>query len=410
MQRLFKIYLDGFRGLSMASWMLSIVMLINRTGSMVLPFLGVYMSDHLKFELDTVGIVLSCFGIGAVVGSWLGGRLTDKWGEYYVQLWSLWLSVPLFCLYPFCKDPLLLGLLVFAQSVISELFRPANSVAITKYASPQNLTRSFSLNRMAVNLGFSFGPAMGGLLALISYDFLFYSNALAALLAGWMYLVFFRKRQRLYTIRKIRAERYMPKQIIDEAANISPYKDIPFVVFCLICTLFSISFFQLMNTLPLFYDKKMGLNQAYIGILMGVNGFVVVLFEMLLVQLSERFLQLRYTMLIGTLFCALSFGLLIFEPVFGILVLAMALLSIGEILILPFMATITANRSGPLRKGAYMGMNGMAFSIAFILAPSLGTKYALQYGFSNLWILTTILLIICSMAFFYFVPYLSRNK
>lgn len=78
-------------------------MLINRAGSMVLPFLGVYMTAHLKFSIEHTGIVLSFFGIGSVIGSWIGGFITDKIGEYKVQYLSLLLSVPLFCLIPLLK-------------------------------------------------------------------------------------------------------------------------------------------------------------------------------------------------------------------------------------------------------------------------------------------------------------------
>jgi predicted MFS family arabinose efflux permease len=96
-------YINTFKGLSREAWMLSIVMLINRSGSMVLPFLGVYMTDHLKFSLEHAGIVLSFYGIGSVAGSWLGGFLTDKFGEYYIQTWSLFLSAPIFLIIPFFR-------------------------------------------------------------------------------------------------------------------------------------------------------------------------------------------------------------------------------------------------------------------------------------------------------------------
>src|SRR5690554_840434 len=128
--KLLKIYTDSYRGLSSESWMLAIVMLINRAGSMVLPFLGVYMTDHLGFELDAAGLVLSSFGIGAVIGSWLGGILTDKKGEFQTQYMSLFLSVPVFCLMPLFTTEIGLAAIIFTQSVISEMFRPANSVAI----------------------------------------------------------------------------------------------------------------------------------------------------------------------------------------------------------------------------------------------------------------------------------------
>ncbi|RTZ49581.1 MFS transporter [Chryseobacterium arthrosphaerae] len=160
--KLINLYTSSFKGLSQESWMLALVMLINRAGSMVLPFLGVYMTNHLHFSIENSGIVLSFFGIGSVIGSWLGGMITDKIGEYRVQSLSLLLSVPLFCLIPLFTTEAGLAGIILAQSIVSETFRPANSVAITKYAKPENITRAFSLNRMAVNLGFSIGPALGG--------------------------------------------------------------------------------------------------------------------------------------------------------------------------------------------------------------------------------------------------------
>ena len=98
--KLLKIYINSSKGLSAESWMLALVMLINRSGSMVLPFLGVYMTDHLKFDIQNDGIDLSFFGIRSVVGSWFGGMITDKFGEFKVQGLSLLLSVPMFCLIP----------------------------------------------------------------------------------------------------------------------------------------------------------------------------------------------------------------------------------------------------------------------------------------------------------------------
>lgn len=134
--QILKSYTNSFKGLSQEVWMLSVVMLINRSGSMVLPFLGVYMTDYLRFSLENAGLVLSFYGIGSVLGSWLGGYLTDKFGEYYIQSWSLFLSAPIFLIIPFFPSVEMMAVLIFLQSTISDTFRPANSVAITKYAKP----------------------------------------------------------------------------------------------------------------------------------------------------------------------------------------------------------------------------------------------------------------------------------
>lgn len=191
MNKIFKIYKDAYSGLSQESWMLAIVMLLNRTGSMVLPFLGIYLIDELNFSLEESGIVLSCFGVGSLLGSTLGGYLTDKIGNFKVQALSLLLSAPLFAILPQFTTLMPVAIMMLIMSMVSMLFLPANSVAITRYAKKENITRAFSLNRMAVNLGFSFGPALGGFLSNYSYDLLFYGNAIAALIAGFAFIKFF---------------------------------------------------------------------------------------------------------------------------------------------------------------------------------------------------------------------------
>ncbi|HRP90669.1 MAG TPA: MFS transporter [Edaphocola sp.] len=408
MKKIYNVYKTSFQGLSHASWLLSIVMLINRAGSMVLPFLGIYMVDHLGFSITQSGLVLSCFGIGSLIGSWLGGYLTDKLGDYSIQAFSLFCSVPLFCLYPFYNTPLALGIIVSVQSIISTLFMPANSVAISKYAKPQNLTRSFSLNRMAINLGFSIGPAMGGLLSAVSYDLLFFGNALMALMAGLTFVLFFRKGHK---IEKLEKEQQAPKeQIENKPKERSPYRDGVFIVFTLICALYAIGFFQLMSTVPIFYKEEMRLTQGLIGLLMATNGLTVFILEMPLVHYSETRLSTAQTMFWGSMISAVSFLVLAINPNYLIMVFGMILLSVGEILILPFMSSITAQRSGEGNKGAYMGMNNLAISSAFVITPTLGTQLISWIGFSKLWIVTFILFTICAVAFYYYTPFLRKPK
>lgn len=396
-----KIYINSFRGLSAESWMLALVMLINRSGSMVLPFLGVYMTDHLNFDIKSAGIVLSFFGIGSVVGSWFGGMITDKIGEFKVQSLSLFLSVPMFCLIPLFHTEAGLAAIIFVQSSISEAFRPANSVAVSKYAKPGNITRAFSLNRMAVNLGFSVGPALGGILAAISYDFLFYSNAAGALLAGLTYVFFFRNRS------------YRNKEAIGKATSeksVSPYKDTRFIFFAAACFLFSVCFFQLLNTLTIFYKQEAKLSAETIGYILGFSGIIVVVMEMIMVQIAEKYLKLKTTMLLGTLFCAVSFGMLAADTSLWLLVVSISILSLGEIWALPFMATITSLRSGTGNKGAYMGLLGIAFSLSFIITPSLGTFIAENFGFKILWLGTGVLLGLTAIAFYFIIPWMIKDR
>lgn len=395
MKRFLTIYLDSYRGLSRPAWMLALVIFINRSGAMVLPFLGIYMTQALHFSMKEAGTVLSCFGLGAVTGSWLGGWLTDKVGHFKVQTTSLLLSVPMFCILPLFKTVETLAVGIFVLSVITDSFRPANSVSVAYYAKPENITRAFSLNRMAINLGFSIGPALGGLLALISYDWLFYGNAIGAILAGVLFFFYFRNRKGNEEVLKKETN---PEDVQKE---ISPYKDKQFILFNILTALYAICFFQLLSTLPLFYKEIHTLTEADIGMLLAYSGLVVFALEMLLVHIAERKMTSAQVIILGTILCGVSFSMLVLPGKFVLLYVSMFFLCISEILVMPFVATVTVQRSGTTNRGAYMGFGALAYAVAHIVSPYCGTRIASFYGFDVLWLLTGVITILTAIGFYF---------
>ena len=403
MKEFLRLYLDAYRGLSAPAWMLALVMLINRSGAMVIPFLGVYMINHLSFSLEDTGTVLSCFGIGAVAGSFAGGWLTDKVGHFKVQLFSLILTVPMFFLLPELNTVMKLAIGVFMLSLISETFRPANSVSIAYYSKPDNIIRSFSLNRMAMNLGFSIGPALGGFLAAISYTFLFYGNAIAAFLSAIMFFIYFRNKK---GNEKRASEVVMEKTAVKER---SPYKDVLFMLFSILCSIFTVCFFQLLSTLPLYYREVYQMTEANIGVILAFSGVVVFLLEMLLVHIAEKRLSPRDIIVLGTLLCGFSFLILNLAHGMWVLYTAMFVLCLAEILAMPFMATITLQRSTIKTRGAYMGINALSVSVAHVFSPFIGTRVAAVYGFPVLWWGTAIVLLLTSIGFFFVMKRMKLN-
>jgi predicted MFS family arabinose efflux permease len=397
MKTLLKLYIDSYRGLSPAAWLLALVMLINRIGSMVLPFLGIYMSTELGFDKAQVGIVLGCFGLGSVCGSWLGGWLTDRFGSFKVQGISLILAVPLFLITSQVKSFEGLALMVFILTIIADTFRPANSVSVATYAKSENITRAYSLNRMAVNLGFSIGPAMGGFLATISYDWIFYGNAIGAGVAAIVFIYFFanRKAPQREPIKRDDTQSAVPR---------NAYTDKIFIVFNILCFLFSLAFFQLLGTLPLYYKDVHILNEHQIGLLLGFSGFVIVIFEMVLVHAVEHRFSIRNILLWGTLITAVSYSMLNVHIGVWWLYLAMFMLSMGEMLILPFTARLAIRRAGLDNQGAYMGFNSLAFSAALVFSPYLGMTVIDHWGYTTLWFITGTILVLVSIGFYSLAP------
>jgi len=395
LKKIVQLYINSYKGLSKEAWLLALVMLINRTGSMVIPFLSMYMASELHFSKTQVGLVLGCFGLGSVCGSWLGGWLTDKLGNFKVQAVSLVLTVPLFLVLPHFRTFEGLAVMIFVLTLIADTFRPANSVAVARYAKPENLTKAYSLNRMAVNLGFSIGPALGGFLAAISYDWIFYGNAIAAFAAAIVFVYFFKNR----IPRNKLKTRQSTDVITDAKPDRNAYLDLPFIIFNIFCCLFSMAFFQLLSTLPLFYKESQGMSEAAIGLLLGFSGFCIVVFEMILVHGVEKRFTPRQVMIYGTAIAGVAYFMLTGSYGIPWLYLSMFILSIGEMLTLPFTATISASRASLNTQGAYMGFNSLAFAAANIFSPYLGTYVAEHHGYQILWFGTATVLFLTSIGF-----------
>lgn len=397
-------YIQSYKGLARESWMLSLVMFINRSGAMVIPFMTMFITSKLGYSLQEAGLVMSCFGIGSLFGSWLGGWLVDRFGSYRVQWLSLFISAPLYFVMPHFHSLTAICISLLLLSIVTESLRPANSVAIQLYSKRENMTRAFSLNRMAINLGFSVGPGIGGLLAAISFDWLFYMNGIGNLIAGIVFVIFFRSRRNRN--QQLASEASAP---VAEKATRSPYRDSPFILFTVFCVVYCVGFMQLLNTVPVYY-QSIGLSEKTIGIVLAYSGLVIVLLEMPLVGFLEKKWSVTRVLAIGTLLTGASYLVYNINPSLAMVYLSLTLLSVGEILVFPFMSTVTALRSGERNRGAYMGMQGLSVAIGFIASPLIGTSLADNYGYPTLWFFIGGLLVIGAVGFGYSTKRLVGEK
>src|ERR1700712_1261550 len=142
-----RLYKNAYSGLSRNSWYLCLVMLINRSGTMVIPFMTIYCKEQLHFTLPQAGSIVGVFGLGAIVGAFIGGKVTDKWGFYNLQIFALLTGGMFFILLGYLTSYAHLLIGTFILSLCNESFRPANSTAIAHYSNHENKTRSYSLNR-----------------------------------------------------------------------------------------------------------------------------------------------------------------------------------------------------------------------------------------------------------------------
>lgn len=383
-----QLYRSAYSGLSRSIWLLALVMFINRCGTMVIPFLGVYLTESLHLSIDQSGVIMALFGVGSIGGTLLGGRLTDRLGAYRVMWVCLGLGGLMFLVVGQLKTFESLCLGTFVLGLVAEGFRPAVTAAVALYSTPENRTRSYSLNRLALNLGWSVGPAVGGWLASIDYSLLFWADGCTCLAATLLMVLILPQSSVSHE-----------SQTVQQSRQDSAYRDTHFMIFMVFVTLFAITFFQLFSTVPLYYKQVYHLPENQIGTLMALNGVLIVAVEMVLVhQLENRFVHLRL-MAIGTLLVGISY--LIFNVFFGViwLVVAMILATLAEMLAMPFMNSYAIARSKPHNRGQYTAAYTASWSIAQISAPLLGTQFISRVGFASAWWLMISFSIIATIGF-----------
>ncbi len=375
------LFQNAYGGLPKAVWLLSLIGLINRSGTMVLPFMSVYLCQELDFSIAQAGYIMMAFGIGSTVGTHFSGSLIDRFGAYYVQLFSLLIGGLLFFVVMQLRTLETISLGVFVLSAVSDAFRPANATSVAYYSTPENRTRAYSLNRLAFNLGYAFGPSLGGILASYNYSLLFVADGLTCIIAGIFFAFLFRKMG-------VRAAK-QKEEITENTKKMSissPYQDRTFVIFLVFSTMFAMCFFQFFTTLPLYWRKEFQIPEAHIGLMIASNGFFVFVFEMLIVyKMGDRFKPLRL-MSLGTLLVGVSYLLLNVVNGYVWWVFILFWLTMSEILTMPFMNTYVVARSNPQNRGRYIAAYTMVYSLAHILAPTFGTQIADRFGFDVLWI------------------------
>ncbi|MCK0130667.1 MFS transporter [Flavobacteriaceae bacterium F08102] len=374
-QHIIKPYLGTFDGLSKEVWWLAFITLINRAGTMVIPFLSLYLTKHMGFSLGKVGWVMSAFGIGSVIGSWIGGRLTDKIGYYKVMFFSLVGAGFMFVYLQYLETFQSLCLGVMGVMILADMFRPAMFVALNAYSKPQNKTRSVTLIRLAINLGFSAGPAVGGfIITKMGYSGLFWVDGITCVLASILLLL----------VLHPKSARILDEVFVENPKSV--WKDTPFFIFFAAMVIFGFVFLQYFSTIPLFYRDIIKLTESEIGLLMAMNGFLIFLLEMPLIKTLEsgRHHKIRF-IIIGAVLMGTSLLLLNLGHWVLIVVLGMLLMTIGEMILFPFSNSFVIDRAKGGKQGQYMALYSISFSIAHIFGHNSGMHLIEKMGYSNTW-------------------------
>jgi predicted MFS family arabinose efflux permease len=380
----FQRYINNFKGFTREIWILTFITFINRAGTMVLPFLSKYLKEDLHFSYSEVGWIMVCFGMGSIIGSWLGGKLSDKIGFYKIMIFSLLTTGILLFFVQYITNFIGLCIGMFVLMIIADMFRPAMFVSIGAYAKPENRTRALTLVRLAINLGFAAGPALGGLIIMsIGYRGLFWIDGATCIIA---ILIFWIK------VKEKKKSAFSDKEHPGEVLTHSVFKDKPFWIFLFTCLVSGILFFQVFTTIPLYHKEQFNLTEFQTGLLLTMNGLMIFFLEMPIVSYVERHKISKVKVVaMGCFLMAISIFLMLINTWAGVLIIMMLFMTVGEMFAFPFSNSVALSRAPKGHEGRYMAIYTMSFSLAHIVSAKIGMETIEYYGYQMNWLVMGIL-------------------
>lgn len=366
----------GLKGLPHDMWVLFFTSLINRSGTMVIPFLALYLTKKIGVSPAEAGTALLVYGAAAFIAAPLTGKLSDKLGSLRIMKFALFGSGIIFFLYSFITNYYLILFASFILAAVNESFRPANLSLITEIVTPSQRRMAFALNRLAINAGMSIGPVIGGFLTLIDYHYLFYANALASIAAG-IYLS---------SVKWSSLSSGGDDEIIADITKIklSVISDKKYLFFLFAIIPANLVFFQQLGALPLYIVNNLGYSTAAFGLFNAINTVLIILVE---VPLNNWMNDTPYkkSLMIGAMLAGIGFGGFAIATTTFSLAAAIIIFTFGEMIFFPITAAYTSEIAPANRRGEYMGYYQMTFSFAFSAGPWLGTVVYQNYGSVILW-------------------------
>ncbi len=347
-------------------WILLLGTFIDRLGAaLVFPFLTLYITDKFGVGMTEVGLGIGVFSLTNMLGAMLGGALTDRVGRKVTLVFGLVVSA---------LTSLLLGMAdsvgaLFASLCIVGLFAnvggPAQQAMVADLLPDEKRAQGFSLLRVVANLSFAIGAAIGGLLAVRSYLLLFIADAVTSLITAaiaYAFLVETKPASRgdarhetiLQTLRGYRVVA----------------RDAKFVAFGLVTILPIIVSLQMNTTLGVYLRNTRGVSAQRFGYILSLNATMVVLLQFYITRRLQGWPPF-IVMAVGCLLYGLGFSLYGFVTAYGLFLLAMAIITIGEMLTFPTAQALVARMAPEDMRGRYMASFGFTWTIAAAVGPLL---------------------------------------
>jgi len=345
-------------------WLLFWGMLINAAGgSMIWPFMTIYMRQRLDIPLTTVALLLTLNSALGLAATTVAGPVVDRFGRKGVMALSLATSSATLVAMGMAGTLQPWAILMAVNGAFSPLYRVGGNSMVADMIEPERRAGAYALLRMINNLGVAIGPSVGGFVTAVSYTLAFYIAAGAH--AAFTLLIL------LFMSETVPQRQDAHDQPWGNGGYGQILRDRPFLAFCGVYTLSGMAYSLMMVLLPVYAKENFGLPESQYGFIMATNAAMVVLFQYAITRITERYHHLP-VLAAGSLFYALGVGSVAWGWNFPTFLVSMILLTIGEMIMIPTSTALTANLAPPAMRGRYMSVYSLTWGIAFGIGPVVG--------------------------------------
>lgn len=350
--------------------------LINKAGTFIVPYLTIVLLREFRLSETEAAELLFAYGAGSIVSILAGGLLTDRLGRRVTLMISLFGSGALAAAMGFAPSARVFVPLLVLLGFVADLYRPAASAIIGDLLPSDRRASGFAALRLAVNLGFSLGMAVGGLLADWSWRWLFFGDGLTTLLYGFVVFFF---------IPETRPGAAEPRPSATASPALpNPLRDGVYLQMIAVALVFSLIFFSHISVMPLTITVSAGYPSLAYGLLIGFNGLLIALFEISMVERLKPFRRLRVAAL-GYALVAGGFAAVGLVMHWAWFLLTVLLWTAGEILTTPQQMAFVADWAPPAARGRYLSVYQATWSLAFALNPVLFLPLHARLGERAFW-------------------------
>jgi MFS family permease len=355
-----------YRSYRRSFWILVGATFIDRLGGALLfPFFALYITEKFNVGMTEVGVLFALFSLSSFVGSFLGGALTDRVGRRRILIFGLLASSFSTLLMGFIESLQAFYVLALIAGIFTDVAGPAHQAMVVDLVPEEKRAEGFGILRVAFNLAVVIGPMIGGLMAARSYQLLFVTDAIISTITAGIVFFFLRE-----TKPKTRSGA-QPETV---GATFKGYgrvlRDGTFMLFVGACILMGLVYMNMNTTLGVYLRDVHNAEAWNYGLLLSINALMVVFLQFPIAhQITDRPPLLM--MAIGTALYAVGFAMYGLVSGNAMFVLAMVIITVGEMIVSPVAQALVARFAPEDMRGRYMAIFGISWSIPFMIGPLL---------------------------------------